>query len=53
MAGLLLGAFVILLVFSPRLAWVALALAIASLVGKRLSAARHATRERVSHDASI
>jgi len=53
MAGLLLAAFPVLLLFNTRLAWVALAAAICLLVSKRLGTARAAPRRSADRDASI
>jgi hypothetical protein len=51
MAGLLLGAFPFLLLFNPRLAWVALVVAVVLLVNKRFTAARaNARRGRFEHE---
>jgi len=52
MAGLLIGAFLILLLFAPRLAFVALALAIVILVSKRLGAAKQTARASPTTPAS-
>jgi hypothetical protein len=53
MAGVLLAAFPLLLLFAPRFAWLAVAVAILLLVGKRLSAARTVAHRHVDSDASI
>ena len=50
MAGALLALFPVLLLFAPRLAWVALAIAIVMLVNKRMSTARTGTRRHVNVD---
>ena len=53
MAAVLLVAFPILLLFNPRLAAVALVVAIVILVSKRFGTARRIARDRVDSDASI
>jgi hypothetical protein len=53
MPGVLLALFPVLLLFAPRLAWVALGAAIVMLVSKRLTAARTVARPRSESDASV
>jgi hypothetical protein len=53
MAGVLLAVFPLVLLFAPRLAWLAVAVAILLLVGKRLSTARAVAHRRVDRDAAI
>jgi hypothetical protein len=55
MVPVLLVAFPLLLLVVPRLAWIALAVAIVMLVNKRMSTARTVTRRRVDadYDASV
>ena len=53
MAPVLLVAFPLLVLFAPRVAWVALGIAIMLLAGKRLTAAESVARDKVEHDASV
>jgi len=55
MIPVLLALFPVLLIFAPRLAWIALAAAIAMLVGKRFSAPGPVARRRsdADYDASV
>jgi hypothetical protein len=53
MPGILIAVFLLLLLFNPRLAFVALAAAIVLLVGKRLTATKQIARDRIEHDTSI
>jgi hypothetical protein len=53
MAVILLVLFPFLLMVDTRAAWVAMAIAIALICGKRFSGPRRAVRRRIDDDASI